>query len=91
MLTPVWARVLVERDTLKTKSGIIIPESAEKRNAPAQGVVVAVGRECEDWVRDLRGHRVIFGRHAGDWIKDGDREVYILQEEDILAVVEPDA
>ena len=79
---------MVERDTLKTKTGIIIPESAAKRNAPAQGVVIAVGKECEDWVRDLKGRRVIFGRHAGDWIKDGEREVYILQEEDILAVVE---
>ena len=91
MLTPVWARVLVERDKLQTKSGIIIPETAEKRNAPAQGTVIAVGRECEDWVRDLKGRRVIFGRHAGDWIQDNGRDVYILQEEDILAVVEHDA
>ena len=87
MLRPVWARVLVERDKLQTKSGIIIPETAEKRNAPAIGTVVAVGENCEDWVKDLVGSRVMFGRHAGDWLKDGDREVYILQEEDILAVV----
>ena len=87
-LTPVWARVLVERDKLQTKSGIIIPESAEKRNAPAIGTVIAVGENCEDWVKDLIGKRVMFGRHAGDWITDpnGGPEVYILQEEDILGV-----
>jgi chaperonin GroES len=91
MLTPVWARVLVEREKLQSKSGIIIPETAEKRNAPAQGTVIATGAECEPWVKDLKGRRVLFGRHAGDWIQDNGRDVYILQEEDILAVVEHDA
>lgn len=86
MLTPVWARVLVEREKLQSK-GIIIPESAEKRNAPAKGRVIAVGAECEPWVKDLKGCEILFGRHAGDWIKDGEREIYILQEEDILAVI----
>ena len=89
MLRPVWARVLVERDKLQTKTGIIIPEAAEKPNAPAQGTVIAVGTACETWVKALKGQRIVFGRHAGDWINDGDKEVYILQEEDILGVFEP--
>jgi chaperonin GroES len=88
MLRPLFARVLVEREKLKTKTGLIIPESAEKRNAPAMGRVISVGPTCDPAVKDLKGRQILFGRHAGDWIQDGDKEVFILQDEDILAVVE---
>lgn len=87
MLKPLFARVLVERDKLKSKGGILIPETAEKRNAPAIGTIISVGENCDAQIKDLKGRRVIFGRHAGDWIQDGDKDIYILQDEDILAVV----
>jgi len=85
MLKPLFARVVIERETLKHGS-IIIPEDAGKRNAPAKGVVVAMGPECDESIQV--GQSVLFGRYAGDWFEDGDREVYVCQDEDIIAVIE---
>jgi chaperonin GroES len=87
MFTPLFARVLLERETLKVGK-IIIPESAEKRNAPTKGRVVACGPTCDESVKVLVGRTVLFGKFAGDWIKDGDKEIFIVQDEDILGVVE---
>lgn len=85
-LIPKFARVLIERE--KVKSTLIIPESAEKRNAPAHGRIIAAGPTCDDEIKKLVGKTVIFGRHAGDWIKAPDgSEIYICQDEDILAEV----
>ena len=84
-LEPKFARVLLEREKVKA-SGIIIPESAEKRNAPVVGTVVAVGPTADESIKI--DSKVIFGRHAGDWIKSPDgREFFICQDEDILVEV----
>lgn len=87
MLKPLFARVVIEREVLKSGS-IIIPDEAAQRNAPAKGVVVAVGPECDESVQV--GETVLFGRYAGDWFKDGEKEVYVCQDEDIIAVVQDD-
>lgn len=87
MLKPLFARVLLEREKLKSSS-IIIPPSAEKRNAPDIGIVVAVGENADHCIEV--GMKVIFGRHAGDWIKWKDREFYVVADEDIIAVEEND-
>ena len=88
MLKPLFARVILERESLKSKTSLIIPEVAEKRNAPSRGLVIAVGPTADDSVKSLIGKTVLFGKFAGDWIKDGDKEVYVVQDEDILCEVE---
>jgi len=87
-LKPLFARVLLERPRMVSGSGrIIIPESAQKVNAPTRGVVIACGPSCDPGIQP--GQTVLFGRHAGDWIKDGaGNEIYICQDEDILAIEE---
>ena len=87
MLKPTFARVILERESLKSKTSLIIPEIAEKRNAPTQGKVIAVGPTADDTVKEMIGKTVLFGKFAGDWIKVGDRDLYIVQDEDILGVV----
>ena len=86
-LKPMWDYVLLEREKLKA-TGIIIPESAEKRNARARGVVLAVGPSCEPEIKALVGKLVIIGQYAGDWIKAPDGEYYVCKETDILVEVE---
>ena len=85
MLTPLFARVVIERESIKAKTTLIIPETAEKRNAPGYGKVIAVGPTADESVKNLLGKRVLFGRHAGEWFKDGERDVYVVQDEDIIA------
>ncbi len=87
-LQPLFARVLIKRDGVGKIGSILIPEDAQKRNAQAKGTVVAVGPTCEPEIRELIGRTVVFGKYAGEWIKDGDDEVYLVQEEDLLGVVE---
>lgn len=101
---PKFGRVLIRREVKeKTKGGIILPDSAAKRHAACEGVIVALG-ETAGWteaydeegmkvvVQTMQvGQRVVFGRHAGAWL-DGTEEkddgtLFICQDTDILAVV----
>jgi chaperonin GroES len=73
----------------KTKSGIILPDTAKEK--PQEGEVVAVGpgRMTDDGKRipmDLKvGDRVIYSKYGGSEIKVDDVEMIILRESDILA------
>lgn len=102
---PLFGRVLIKREKLdKSKSGlIIVPESAAKRNAPREGIIVALG-ETAGWVqvpeqneltyiRNLNiGDKVMFGTHAGAWVDasegNDDGTLFICQDQDILSVME---
>lgn len=78
---PKFGRVLIRREIKeKTSGGIIIPESAAKRNASCEGVITALGETAgitESYdaegerivMRTLKiGDRVIFGRYSGSWL-----------------------
>lgn len=80
---PLFARVLLEREKIKT-TGIIIPESVEKRNMPEKGIVLKVGPTADDSVKALVGKSVYFAKFAGAWLKVGDRDIYVCQDEDLL-------
>ena len=93
-LQPLGDRVVVEREESeeRTAGGIVLPDTA--KNKPARGTVVAVGegRLLESGKRhELQvrvGDRVIFSSYAGDEFKANDRELLLMREDDILAVIE---
>lgn len=82
---PVFARVIVQREILKSKFGLIIPENAAKREASAVGIVVAVGPTADLSIEV--GQKVLFGRFSGEWMEREEGEYFILQDEDILAII----
>ena len=93
-IVPLGDRVLVrtiEAET-KTKSGIIIPDTASKER-PEQGVVIAVGegRTTEEGriipPKVKIGDTIIFSKYGPDEVKLGGDEYYILNESKILAIV----
>lgn len=101
-LLPKFGRVLVKREIKKqTSSGIFIPESAAKRNAPCEGVIVSLGETAgyiEDPSNNMQptrifnvGDNVLFGRHSGAWLDategNDDGTLFICQDADILAVM----
>lgn len=94
-LKPLGDRVVLEpvSDEKKSKSGIILPETAEKQR-PEKGRVVAVGpgRLLESGKREplsvKKGDVVIFTKYGPNEIKIGDKEYLIAREEDILAIIE---
>ncbi|MBI3020980.1 MAG: co-chaperone GroES [Candidatus Omnitrophica bacterium] len=76
----------------KTKSGIIVPDTAKEK--PQEGKVLAVGtgRLLDDGtVKSLEvrnGDRVLYGKYAGTEVSLEGEDYLILREEDVLAVVQ---
>src|SRR3989344_6525305 len=93
-IKPLGDRVVLETATeeQKTKSGIILPDTADKEK-PEQGKVVAVGPgKMEDGKRtplEVKvGDTVLFTKYGPNEVKVEDKEYLIAREEDILAVLE---
>jgi chaperonin GroES len=93
-IRPLGDRVVVKplAQEEKTKSGIVIPDTAAKEK-PQQGEVLAVGsgRTLENGQKvplEVKvGDRVIFSKYAGTEVKLDNEEVLILNERDIHAVI----
>jgi len=77
----------------KTKSGILLPETAEKER-PEQGRVVAVGpgKKTEEGrvvPLDVKvGDVVLFTKYGPNEVKIDDKEYLIAKEDDILGILE---
>jgi chaperonin GroES len=93
-LRPLHDRVIVERleQETKTASGIVLPDAAAEK--PDQGKVVAIGngKILEDGkVRPLDvkvGDKVLFGKYSGQAVKIDGKEVLVMLEDDIMAIVQ---
>ncbi|AZR71992.1 co-chaperone GroES [Anoxybacter fermentans] len=76
----------------KTKSGIVLPDTAKEK--PMEGEVIAVGegRLLDNGTKVAptvkTGDRVIYAKYAGTEVKIDDQEYLIISEKDILAIVE---
>ncbi len=94
-IKPLHNNVLIEpsEGVTKTKSGIFIPETADKEK-PDQGTVIAVGPGKRDEAGKIipmsvkKGQKVIFSKYSLDEIKTGDKKLYIISEDNILAIIE---
>lgn len=92
---PLGARVVIKalEKEERTKSGIVLPDTAKEK--PQQGKVVAVGpgRTLESGTKvELEvkeGDTVIFSKYAGTEVKiDGEEYIILDGERDILAIVQ---
>lgn len=94
MIRPLGERVVVKPmpSEEKTKSGIVLPDSAKEK--PQEGEVVAVGsgKILETGQRvpiDLKpGDKILFSKYAGNEVKIDEVEYLIMREADILGVIE---
>lgn len=85
---PLGDRVLIKRLEAeeKTKSGIVLPGSAQEKPQMAQ--VVAVGPGTEEVKMEVKeGDKVIFSKYAGNEIKVDGEELILMSQKDILAIV----
>ena len=91
---PLGDKILLKRVEAesKTKSGIVLPETAQEK--PTRGTVIAVGdgklldsgERAKFQVK--KGDEVIFASYAGTEIKVGDEELLVLSEDEVLAVID---
>lgn len=90
---PLHDRVLVKRieSEEKTKSGIIIPDTAKEK--PMEGEIISVGsgiRQENGSVTPLdvkAGDRVLFGKWSGTEIKLDGNDYIVMKESDIMGIL----
>jgi chaperonin GroES len=93
-IQPLGDRVVIEREESEqiTPGGIVLPDTA--KNKPVRGLIIAVGdgKLLKNGTRvPLQvkpGDRVVFTSYGGDEFKLGERELVLMREEDILAVIQ---
>lgn len=91
---PLGDRVLVEPEVAEqtTKSGIVIPDSAQEK--PQSGTVVRVGagRVTEEGktipLSIKEGDVIIFSKYGGSELKLEDQTYMLVKESDVLAIRE---
>lgn len=92
-LNPLGDRVVIKvlEAEEKTKSGIILPDTAKEKPQEGEIKAVGAGRVLDNGQRvapDVKvGDRVIFSKYAGTEVKFDGEEYLILAERDILAVL----
>jgi chaperonin GroES len=91
---PLHDRVVIRRaeGELKSKGGIIIPDTAQEK--PQEGEVVAVGPGARDERGQLvpldvkAGDLILFGKWSGTEVKINGEDLLIIKEADIMGIVE---
>lgn len=94
-IKPLSDHILIEpiKEEEKTKTGILLPETAEKER-PEQGKVIAVGPGRKTNMGKVipleikTGDKVLFTKYGPNEIKINSKEYLIAKEEDILAIIE---
>ncbi|MTI80269.1 MAG: co-chaperone GroES [Firmicutes bacterium] len=93
-IKPLGDRVVVKAlpTEEKTKSGIVLPDTAKEKPQQAEVIAVGPGRVLESGERQTMdvqvGDKVLYSKFAGNEFKIDGEEYLILREMDILAVVE---
>jgi chaperonin GroES len=93
-LRPLGDKILVKRveAETKTKSGIVLPDSAKEK--PRRGKILSIGegKRLDTGERApvelKKGEEVIFASYAGTEIKIDGEDLMIMSVDDVLAVVE---
>lgn len=88
-LKPLFDKVVIKaiESEEKTASGIVLPGSAQEK--PQLAKVIAVGPGTEDTAMVVKvGDKVVYSKYAGSEFKLDGKDVTIIRQTDILAIVE---
>ena len=93
-IRPLYDRLVVKRieEQETTRSGIIIPDSAQEKPQEAEVVAVGRGKRLEDGTLvtlDVKiGDRILFGKYSGNDIRVDGEEYLIMREDDVLGILD---
>jgi chaperonin GroES len=93
-LKPLGNRVLVQRlePEEKMKGGIILPDSAKKKQETARVVSIGPGKKLDDGkvvpVPVSVGDVILMDKYSGQEVTIDDEEYMILKADDIIAIIE---
>lgn len=91
---PLGNRVLVQRleQEEKLKSGILLPDSAKKKQEKARVIAIGTGKKDSNGnmieMPVKVGDIILMEKYSGQEIKIDDEEFMILKADDIMAIVE---
>ena len=88
-LKPLFDKVVIKaiESEEKTASGIVLPGSAQEK--PQLAEVIAVGPGTQDTAMVVKvGDKVVYSKYAGSEFKLDGKDVTIIRQTDILAIVE---
>ncbi|MBI2104645.1 MAG: co-chaperone GroES [Candidatus Omnitrophica bacterium] len=92
-LKPLGDRIVVRQLEAqeKTKSGLVLPDTAKEKPQEAKVIAVGTGRLLDDGVvkplEIKNGDRVLYGKYSGTEVSIQGEDYLILREEDVLAIV----
>jgi chaperonin GroES len=92
-IKPLGERVVIEllESEEKTKSGIVLPDTAKEKPQTGKVLAVGTGKRLENGkvipLEVKPGDTVLFAKYAGTEVKVDGEEYMVLKENDILAVV----
>ena len=93
-IRPLYDRIVVKRieEQETTRSGIIIPDSAQEKPQEAEVMAIGHGKRLEDGklvALDVKvGDRILFGKYSGNEIRVDNQDYLIMREEDVLGVLD---
>jgi chaperonin GroES len=93
-IRPLYDRIVVKRieEQETTRSGIIIPDSAQEKPQEAEVFAVGKGKRLEDGTLvELNvkvGDRILFAKYSGNDIRVDGVEYLIMREDDVLGVLD---
>src|SRR5580765_7320814 len=96
-IRPLYDRIVVKRieEQETTRSGIIIPDSAQEKPQEAEVMAVGHGKRLEDGTLvalDVKaGDRILFGKYSGSETTVNGTEYIIMREEDVFGVLDMSA
>ena len=93
-LQPLSDHIIIEplKQEIKTKSGIVLPDTVEKEK-PQEGRVIAAGpgRILESGahakMQVKAGDRVLFTKYSPTEVKIEGKEFFVIKEEDVMAII----
>ena len=92
-LKPLQDRVVIKPSDKEevTKSGLVLPDTAQEKPQEGEAVAVGPGRVGDDGKRVVMeikvGDRVVYSKYAGTEFKEDEIEYLIVRESDILAKI----
>ena len=93
-LKPLGNRVLVQRlePVEKMKGGILLPDSAKKKQESAKVVAIGSGKKLDDGktlpIPVKVGDVILMDKYSGQEVSINDEEYMILKADDIIAIIE---
>jgi chaperonin GroES len=92
-IKPLFDKVVIRalETTEKTASGIVLPGSAQEKPQVAEVIAVGPGGiiDGKEIVMQVKeGDKVLYGKYSGSEFKLDGKEVVIIRQSDILAIVQ---